>query len=144
MNQILTLSPALIRVLGLLITFTGLAFAQNKTEFMINGKPIPKVVAKVNGTELTSDLLKREMIAYRLMANQQGKTMETENEESIAQILLMKAIDDELIYQQGLKQNINIDSVIIDRELNHIETQFPDKKLFLAALAAQRLTFDVL
>ena len=56
----------------------------------------------------------------------------------------MKAIDDELIYQQGLKQNINIDSATIDRELNHIQSKFPDKKLFLAALAAQRLTFDVL
>ena len=84
------------------------------------------------------------MIAYRLLAHRQGKTLETEDEEKIAHGLLMKAIDDELIYQQGLKQNINIDSATIDRELNHIETQFPDKKLFLAALAAQRLTFDVL
>jgi parvulin-like peptidyl-prolyl isomerase len=111
---------------------------------MISGKPVPQVVAKVNGTELTSDLLKREMIAYRLLASRQGKTMETKNEEKIARGLLMKAIDDELIYQQGLKQNINIDSATIDRELDHIQTQFPDKKLFLAALAAQRLTFDVL
>ena len=84
------------------------------------------------------------MIAYRLLAHRQGKTLETEDEEKIAHGLLMKAIDDELIYQQGLKQNINVDSAAIDRELNHIETQFPDKKLFLAALAAQRLTFDVL
>ena len=111
---------------------------------MISGKPVPQVVAKVNGTELTSDLLKREMIAYRLLASRQGKTMDTKNEEKIARGLLMKAIDDELIYQQGLKQNINIDSATIDRELDHIQTQFPDKKLFLAALAAQRLTFDVL
>ena len=111
---------------------------------MIKGKPVPKVVAKVNGTELTSDLLKREMIAYRLLANRQGENIETEDEGKIARSLLMKAIDDELIYQQGLKQNISIDSVTIDRELNHIQSQFPDKKLFLAALAAQRLTFDVL
>ena len=112
--------------------------------FMINGKPVPKVVAKVNGTKLTSDLLKREMIAYRLLANRQGKNIETDDEGKVARGLLMKAIDDELIYQQGLKQNISIDSATIDRELNHIQSQFPDKKLFLAALAAQRLTFDVL
>ena len=111
---------------------------------MINGKLVPKVVAKVNGTELSSDLLKREMIAYQLLANRQGKNIETEDDEKIARGLLMKAIDDELIYQQGLKQNINIDSATIDRELNHIQSQFPDKKLFLSALAAQRLTFDVL
>ena len=128
-----------------LITLSGVALAaESKAEFTINGKPVPRVVATVNGTKLTSDLLKREMIAYRLLTHRQGKTMKTEDEEKIAHGLLMKAIDDELIYQQGLKQNINIDSATIDRELNHIETQFPDKKLFLAALAAQRLTFDVL
>ena len=125
-------------------TISGEAPAAGKSEFKINGKLVPEVVATVNSVELTSDLLKREMIAYRLLINSQGKSMETEDEEKIAQGLLMKAIDDELIYQQGLKQNINIDSAVIDRELEHIKTQFPDKKLFLAALAAQRLTFDVL
>ena len=122
----------------------GVALAEDKGKFTINGKPVPQVVATINSVELTSDLLKREMIAFRLLANRQGKSMEAEDEEKIAQGLLMKAIDDELIYQQGLKQNINIDSAVIDRELEHIKTQFSDKKLFLAALAAQRLTFDVL
>ena len=93
------------------ITLPGVAYSdEDKTDFTTNGKPVPKVVAKVNGTKLTSDLLKREMIAYRLLANRQGKNIETEDEGKIARGLLMKAIDDELIYQQGLKQNINIDS----------------------------------
>ena len=127
------------------ITLSGVAYSdEDKTGFTVNGKPVPKVVAKVNGTKLTSDFLKREMIAYRLLANRQEKNIETDDEGKIARGLLMKAIDDELIYQQGLKQNISINSTTIDRELNHIQSQFPDKKLFLAALAAQRLTFDVL
>ena len=134
----------IVYVLFFLLTLPGAVLAEDITGFTLNKKPVPRVVATVNGIELTSDLLKREMIAYRLLAHRQGKTLETKDEEKIAHGLLMKAIDDELIYQQGLKQNINIDSATIDRELNHIETQFPDKKLFLAALAAQRLTFDVL
>ena len=145
MNLVSLVSRCLLGTLLFLISQSWVPFvAESATEFMIKGKPVPKVVAKVNGTKLTSDLLKREMIAYRLLANRQGKNIETEDEEEIARGLLMKAIDDELIYQQGLKQNISIDSVTIDRELNHIQSQFPDKKLFLAALAAQRLTFDVL
>lgn len=144
MNLVSLVSRCLLGAL-FLISLSGVPFvAESATEFMINGKPVPKVVAKVNGTKLTSDLLKREMIAYRLLANRQGKIIETEDEEKIARGLLMKAIDDELIYQQGLKQNLSIDSATIDRELDHIQSQFPDKKLFLAALAAQRLTFDVL
>ena len=144
MKLVSFISYSLLYASAFLITLPETVFAESATEFTISGKPVPQVVAKVNGTELTSDLLKREMIAYRLLASRQGKTMETKNEEKIARGLLMKAIDDELIYQQGLKQNINIDSTAIDRELNHIQSQFPDKKLFLAALAAQRLTFDVL
>ena len=144
MNLVSFISYSLLYASAFLITLPETVFAESATEFTISGKPVPQVVAKVNGTELTSDLLKREMIAYRLLASRQGKAMETKNEEKIARGLLMKAIDDELIYQQGLKQNISIDSATIDRELNHIQSQFPDKKLFLAALAAQRLTFDVL
>ena len=145
MNLVSRVSRCLLGALIFLASQSGVPFvAESATEFMINGKPVPKVVAKVNGTELGSDLLKREMIAYELLANRQGKNIETEDEGKIARVLLMKAIDDELIYQQGLKQNISIDSATIDRELNHIQSQFPGKKLFLAALAAQRLTFDVL
>ena len=145
MNLVSLVNRCLLGALFFLISQSGVPFvAESATEFMINGKPVPKVVAKVNGTELSSDLLKREMIAYQLLANRQGKNIETEDEGKIARGLLMKAIDDELIYQQGLKQNISIDSATIDHELSHIQSQFPDKKLFLAALAAQRLTFDVL
>ena len=144
MNLISIVNRSLLYPSVFLIAFSGAALAENKTGFKINGKPVPPVVATVNGTELTADLLKREMIAYRLLVHQQGKTLETKNEEKIAHRLLMKAIDDELVYQQGLKQNIKIDSVIINQELSHIQKQFPDKKLFLAALAAQRLTFEVL
>ena len=144
MNTVGSVSRSLLSALAFVIILSAVVFAENTAKFMINGKPVPTVVAKVNGTELGSDLLKREMIAYQLLANRQGRNIETEDEAKIARGLLMKAIDDELVYQQGLKQNINIDSATIERELDHIQSQFPDKKLFLAALAAQRLTFDVL
>ena len=128
----------------ILMTLYGSVFAENKTNFTINGKPVPAIVAKVNDTELTSDLLKREMIAYQLLASREGQVLEEKNEKKIAHGLLMKAIDDELVYQQGIKQGIKIKPVTIEREISHIQTQFPNKNIFLSALAAQRLTFSVL
>jgi foldase protein PrsA len=128
----------------LLFPIYGTAIAETSKEFQINGIPVPHVVANVNGTELSSDLLKREMIAYRLLEKRQEKTGGIKGEEKIARAVLMKAIDDELIYQQGLNLNINIDKATIDRELKNIQSNFPSKKLFLTALAAQRLTFDIL
>ena len=118
MNMVSLVNRCLLYAPACLISLSVMAFdAESATEFMINGKPVPKIVAKVNETELSSDLLKREMIAYQLLANRQGRNIETEDEGKIAQGLLMKAIDDELIYQQGLKQNINIDSATIDRNI---------------------------
>ena len=64
-----------------LMTLTGSVFAENKANFTINGKAVPPIVAKVNGTELTSDLLKREMIAYQLLASREGQVLEEKNEE---------------------------------------------------------------
>ena len=144
MNLILLISRSVLFSLFLLALFEVTVRADSKSDFTINSEPVPLIVATVNGIELTADLLKREMIAYRLMISKQGQTLEIEDEKTIARGLLMKAIDTELIYQQGLKKNLKIDSATIDRELSHIQDQFPDKKLFLAALAAQRLTFDVL
>ena len=131
MNLISLFNRPVLLALAFLLALFGEAFANSKTDFTINSKPVPQVVATVNGTKLTADLLKREMIAYRLMISQQGQTLDIKDEEKIAQGLLMKAIDSELIYQQGLKKNINIDPVTIDREINHIQSQFPDRILFL-------------
>ena len=97
MNLIPFINRYLLYALAFWLTLSGVALAESQAEFTINGKPVPRVVATVNGTKLTSDLLKREMIAYRLLTHRQGKTMKTEDEEKIAQGLLMKAIDDELI-----------------------------------------------
>jgi len=127
-----------------LIALSGPVFAENKANFTINGKAVPTIVAKVNDTELTSDLLKREMIAYQLLVSKKGQVLDKKDKKKIAYGLLMKVIDDELVYQQGLKQDIKIKSATIEREIKNIQTQFPDKKLFLVALAAQRLTFDIL
>ena len=80
MNLALLINRYLLHVFALIITLNGVALAEKEANFTLNGKPVPQVVATVNGTELTSDLLKREMIAYQLLANRQGKTVETKDE----------------------------------------------------------------
>ena len=84
MNPISPFSTTLISILALLITLSGVVAAESDSVFLINGKPVPNIVANVNGTKLTSDLLKREMIAYRLLESRQGETMEATDEEKVA------------------------------------------------------------
>ena len=84
MNLVSLVSRCLLGALLFLISQSGVPFvAESATEFMINGKPVPKVVAKVNGTELSSELLKREMIAYRLLATGRGKILKPKTKEKL-------------------------------------------------------------
>ena len=38
--------------------------------FTLNGKPVPEVIAKVNGVPLSSEILERELFAFRFRARQ--------------------------------------------------------------------------
>ena len=81
MNLISLINRSVLLTMVTILTMTGVALADSKSDFTINGKPVPKVVATVNGTELTSDLLKREMIGYKLMISRQNQSVETKDEE---------------------------------------------------------------
>ncbi|MCH8829411.1 MAG: M23 family metallopeptidase [Planctomycetes bacterium] len=100
-------------LLVLALMLTDAATVQAEDKFTINGQPVPEVVASVNGTLLSAKMLKREMIAYRLMSSRRGEKIQPKDEEKIAQGLLMKAIDTELIYQKCVEKKIKIDAATI-------------------------------
>lgn len=129
-------------ITAILVQFPATALAADtpKEPFRINGKAVPKVIAQVNGTDLHSDILAREMVAFKLMSSYQGKTIKPESEDKIAHKILEKEIDEELIYQKARLAGVQIPSDIILKEIKKIEDQFPSPGLFERALAMQRLT----
>lgn len=108
--------------------------------FTLNGRPVPHVVAQVNGTELNSDFLEQEMVAFKLMSIQQGREIKPESEDKIARKILQRKIEEELIYQKARLASVQVPDVIILKEIDKIEKQFPHPKLFDRALAMQHLT----
>ena len=52
--------------------------------FELNGKPVPAVVAKVNGVSLNSNQLETEYIAFRMRTEQQGEKISASQETLIA------------------------------------------------------------
>jgi parvulin-like peptidyl-prolyl isomerase len=108
--------------------------------FKLNGKLVPEVIATVNGTDINSEFLEREMVAFELMSSQQGKTVKSESKNKIAKKILEKEIDEELIYQEARMAGVQIPSDIILKEIQKIEEQFPSPGLFERALAMQKLT----
>ncbi len=122
--------------------FTSLA--RGETTFTLNGKPLPEVVASVNGTDISSEILKRELSVFRELWAQRGQKVSPGEQEKVAQEIINNAIDDELLYQKGVEMKVVVDPKIIDKELQQIRDKFPSKDLFLAALAFQHLNLDVL
>ena len=53
-----------------LILPAGLAAEDQKEPFTLNGKPVPEVVAKVNGVPLHSQALERDLFAFRFRSKQ--------------------------------------------------------------------------
>ena len=69
---------------------------------------VPQVVARVNGVPLASEVLQRELFAFRFQAKQNGKEIKPEEEYSIARELLKLVVARELVVQKTKKLGIAI------------------------------------
>jgi len=130
MKFLQSLSLPLVAAILSLTPLTPLWAEMPDTPFTLNGRPIPKVVAQVNGAEINSDFLAREMVAFKLMALQQGRKIKPESEDKIARKILQRKIEEELIYQKARLASVQVPDDIILKEIDNIEKQFPDPRLF--------------
>ncbi len=111
-------------------------------DFLVGGKPVPEIIAVVNGEDIESSFLVNQVKIWRITRVRQGLTVSEKEEKNYALELLNKAIDQELLYQEGKKKNIQVGKETIQKEIENIQSKFPDTKTFLAALAFQDLTLD--
>jgi parvulin-like peptidyl-prolyl isomerase len=119
--------------------------AKDKTSiFTLNGKLVPPVVAMVNGIPLTSEVLERELFAFRFQSKQNGKEIKAEEEYNIARELLKIVVAHELVVQKSKTLGITITDKKVDVQFKNIENQFPSHELFMTALAFQHLNISSL
>jgi len=127
----------------LFFIFPSLVGAESKI-FELNGKPVPAVVAKVNGVSLNSSQLQTEYIAFRMRAQHEGKKISSSEETLIARELLKAEIMKELIAQNARSFNIKIPADKIDSEIQGVEDKFPSHTAFITTLAFQRMNMKAL
>jgi peptidyl-prolyl cis-trans isomerase C len=128
-----------------LLTLPHNLVANDKSStFTLNGKLVPKVVARVNGVPLASEVLQRELFAFRFQSKRNGQEIKPEEEYSIARELLKLAVARELVVQKSKKLGIKITDGKIDIQLKNIEDQYPSHESFITALAFQHLNIDSL
>ena len=134
-------------VLFLIVIFSPsqtLLAKDKNVPFTIFGKPVPQIVARVNGVALTSELLQRNFFAFRFQTKQKGKEIEPNEEYGIARELLKSAVARELVVQKARSLGIAITDKKVDLQLQNIEAEFPSHDLFINALAFQHLSISSL
>ena len=134
----------LILLLFVLVLPPELSAQEKEEPFTLNGKPVPEEVAKVNGVPLSSQVLERELFAFRIRAKQLGREIKPADEVTIARELLKSAVARELIVQKAKSLGITITEEKINRQLKNIEDQFPSHAGFLTSLAFQHMSIVAL
>ena len=112
--------------------------------FKLDGKPVPAIVAKVNGVPLNSARLEAEFIAFSLRAKFEGKEIKPSEELLIAREVLKAEIMKEIITQKAKSLDIKISPEQIDSQIQGIEDKFPNHTAFITALAFQRMNIKAL
>ncbi|MBT3922483.1 MAG: hypothetical protein HOF21_07890 [Nitrospina sp.] len=125
------------------LIFPSVLIAKEKP-FTLNGKPVPTVVARVNGVPLTSKVLERELFAFRIRSQQMGREIKPGDEPTIGRELLKEIVGHELVVQKARSLGITITEENIESQIKSIEDQFPSHESFLTALAFQHMSFAAL
>jgi parvulin-like peptidyl-prolyl isomerase len=130
--------PALILSLVLPFIFLENITAQTPTVPKLNIE-IPELVARVNGIDIES-----KYVEFRL--NQILRTVDrpltVKEKTSIAKDLIEKEVVRELVSQQGKKENLEIDSKIIEKELESLRSFYSSEEDFTKALEVRDITLE--
>ena len=132
------------KLLTLFLLLAPCLVGAESKDFTLNGKPVPAIVAKVNGVALNSAQLESELISFRMRSELQGQKTKPSEELLIARELLKAEIIKEIIAQKAKSLNIQIAPDQIDSQIQGIEDKFPSHTAFITALAFQRMNIKAL
>jgi parvulin-like peptidyl-prolyl isomerase len=93
----------------------------------------PREVARVNGTRLMSDRLDAAVNAL-VPRESFHRTVPAEKLAAIRQQALRSLVDDELVYQDGVRRGTVVRAAEIDAALARTASRYPNRQAFLAAL----------
>jgi parvulin-like peptidyl-prolyl isomerase len=132
------------KLLILLLFLTPCLVEADSEVFKLDGKPVPAIVAKVNGLPLNSARLEREFFVFRMRSKLQGKEIKPSEELLIAREVLKAEIMKEIITQKAKSLDIEISPDQIDSQIQGIKNKFPNYNAFITALAFQRMNMKAL
>lgn len=100
---------------------------------------IPEVVAQVNGVDIQSKYIEFRM--NQILKNVK-RPLTIREKTSVVKDLIEKEIVRELVHQQGKKNNLEIDSGLIEKEMKALRKPYDSHEEFEKALDARNITID--
>ncbi len=127
--------PVILSIFILTLPAMGKASAQSSPQSL----KIPEVVAKVNGVDIQSKYI--EFRLNQILRNVK-RPLTLRERTSIVKDLIEKEIVRELIHQQGEKKKLEVDSDLIEKELEALRKPYDSDEEFDKALKARNITLE--
>jgi len=102
--------------------------------------PSQKTIANVNGSVITQADLFREIERVKQQAARSGQFLDESMMLKLKNDVLEGLIDQELLYQESIKNGVKVDNGLIEKEWGRIADQFPSEIELNKALTSQNLS----
>ena len=103
---------------------------------------LPKVVAQVNGQDISGDVISRELKKAAQQYKSRGMPLNTDQEKSAAKKLIDDEIGRTLLVLKAKESGINITKEMIDKQIKKVKSKFRSDAIFEHKLADRGMTLD--
>lgn len=101
-----------------------------------------EAVAVVNGIPIERSRFESTIAQSEAQAAQQGQQITPERRSQLREQILERLIEEELLYQQSIKEDIEVSEEEIANQLERTRANFPNEEQFQAALSQAGLTVE--
>ena len=127
----------LLAITTLFVSFLGAAHAEKKPVGINQIPPIPDIVARVNGSDISAKHIKFQFVQV-LKKSQVPFT--SAQKEKIVRKVIDKEVVRELMYQEGQKLNLVADPKFVEAELQALKSAYKNENDFKEALLERDIT----
>ena len=101
--------------------------------------PIPDVVARVNGNDVSSKYVKFEF--NRVLQNAR-RPLPAQDRDKLVRKIIDKEVENALIYEEGQKLDVKVDPAKIEAQLESLRSAYKTNTEFQEALSDRKITVD--
>ena len=127
----------LLTIATFFVSFLGAAHAGNKPVGINQIPPIPDIVARVNGSDISAKHIKFQFV--QVLKKSQAPFTSAQKEKIVRKVI-DKEVVRELMYQEGQKLNLVADPKFVEAELQALKSAYKNENDFKEALLERDIT----